>query len=553
MMNRLTSSSQGNIWLRLYDIMVRFSIGGWLLGQLRMKLERVYVADERAMRLRTVRHLLWIVLAYVLSWLVVVLFTNEGFLVVFLIAGSVYLFHAFHELLLERLEQTSLTQLIHALGEVRFHYHRYRMVAEAIAESAERAHPLARGHLLQVWHALHALRPEEALTEYYELAPNRFLQAFAGISYMVMEYGDEQRQQGSTYLKAIAALIAELELEHVRRQRLHYLLRSLQLIACAPLLVMEPLKRWAGDSFPPMASFYESDAGLLCQLAVFVVMVICFVAVRALRRLEMRPLGPGLWASLCRWLLRTKWCSACLRGWTPKPNSNKYAALMARFQMAGTGEFVESFYLRRIAMAVTILLSSLWIGLRYFGFHWWHVVVYLLLALGGYLFPVISLTCMRWTRSLSMRLEVEQFEVMIGLLCASKRVNVELLLEWMERFAVTFKRPIQRCLLNFSGDGGAALAAWKRGVTYEPLVKLLAQLQEAAERIDVTSAFDDLLTDREFVAEQRKLRYEKLIRRKAALGKAIGFLPLYTMMFVYLLVPMMYVSANSMQDYQQLI
>ena len=42
----------------------------------------------------------------------------------------------------------------------------------------------------KIYEILIAPDPEMELEKYYDVAPNRFLKAFAGISYLTMEFGD---------------------------------------------------------------------------------------------------------------------------------------------------------------------------------------------------------------------------------------------------------------------------------------------------------------------------------------------------------------------------
>jgi CHASE3 domain sensor protein len=42
-----------------------------------------------------------------------------------------------------------------------------------------------------------------------------------------------------------------------------------------------------------------------------------------------------------------------------------------------------------------------------------------------------------------------------------------------------------------------------------------------------------------------------MIHNKMVLGKLIGFIPLYAVVFLYLMAPMLYVSAQEMQHYYQ--
>ena len=107
------------------------------------------------------------------------------------------------------------------------------MVEEALYEAAEAGTGEAAEQVRLIYEALTSPDPNEALERYYEVAPNRFLKGFAGVSYMVMEFGDKDRAQGSIYLNGLGNLTQEIHLEILRRDKLDYLLKGLNIIALA--------------------------------------------------------------------------------------------------------------------------------------------------------------------------------------------------------------------------------------------------------------------------------------------------------------------------------
>ncbi len=184
---------------------------------------------------------------------------------------------------------------------------------------------------------------------------------------------------------------------------------------------------------------------------------------------------------------------------------------------------------------------------------WWEVMLSLLIGWGGYFVPVWMLLFRRRLRQMEMKHEVDQFHAVIAMLSEMDRISVEQLLEWMERFAFIFKEPLQQCLLHYEHGAEQALERLKEEAPFAPFARIVDRLQLAAESVPIRRAFDDLESEREFMREQRKQDYERLIETKAGWGKMIGFAPMVSLIFLYLVFPLVYVSLSQMSVYYEQI
>lgn len=144
--------------------------------------------------------------------------------------------------------------------------------------------------------------------------------------------------------------------------------------------------------------------------------------------------------------------------------------------------------------------------------------------------------------------EVMQFNTIILMLMKIERVNVEIILEWLERYANIFKEPISRCVNNYESGAWEALEQLKEEVSYGQFIRIVESLQAAVEKIPIPDAFDELDTERDYYQEKRKESNERLIARKGKLGKAIGFAPMVVLFVGYLIVPLVFVGLTSMTD-----
>ena len=144
--------------------------------------------------------------------------------------------------------------------------------------------------------------------------------------------------------------------------------------------------------------------------------------------------------------------------------------------------------------------------------------------------------------------EVMQFQTIILMLMRIERVNVEIILEWLERYANIFKEPISKCVNNYESGAWEALEEMKEEVSYMPLIRIIESLQAAVEKIPIKDAFDELDSERDYYQEKRKESNERLIKRKGMIGKAIGFAPMVCMFIGYLIVPLVFIGLTSMSD-----
>jgi len=88
----------------------------------------------------------------------------------------------------------------------------------------------------------------------------------------------------------------------------------------------------------------------------------------------------------------------------------------------------------------------------------------------------------------------------------------------------------------------------KEEVTYLPLIRIIESLQAAVEKIPIKDAFDELDSERDYYQAKRKESNERLISKKAMIGKVIGFAPMVCMFVGYLIIPLVFIGLTSMSN-----
>ncbi|MDO7904921.1 hypothetical protein Q5741_00670 [Paenibacillus sp. JX-17] len=646
-LHAIPGSSQGgwswkDAWNRglisAYALCSRLALVDGYTARVRRKIAAAGVYTEYQLRRKTMELMLTVSVIVMLSGATLIWMRPGLSVLILILLCAVVLNSLVIDLAVQRLERRLLSSMMELFGDVRHRYQQHSMVEEALAEAAEFMEGEASLHAMQIYEALCDTDPAAALEQYYERAPNRFLKAFAGISFMVLELGDRSKKHGSIYLKGIEGLMQEIQLELLRRDRLDYLLKGLHIIALAPVLFILPIQRWAQSNFPTMNTFYDGKLGWITKLILYAIVVLAYILLQKLN--TVRETGYRAGQDGQRWEEKwsdRKWVRLSLRLFCPQPGSPVYMTKVRLLRDTNSTGKVEWLYVRRIfAFLISLIvclvtLFSLHIlqkqhiihdpvsDGRMFGrmnafqlqeayqeaaadyevmhrlkmsseagfneiaketqsaahrslapdrlnemvhriqeklqlwnqeyMKWWEVLLCLGAAVTAYWLPVWVLYFHKKMRSLDMRHEVYQFQTILSILCEMERISVEEMLEWMNRFAVIFKEPIQKSLLHFEHGPEMALEQLREEVTFSEFQHLIDKLQLGLGRVTIWEAFDDLEGRMAFYFEQRKQEYTRIIEAKASWGRLIGFTPMYGLIFLYLVMPLIGMSFIQMNDY----
>ena len=166
----------------------------------------------------------------------------------------------------------------------------------------------------------------------------------------------------------------------------------------------------------------------------------------------------------------------------------------------------------------------------------------------AYYGPVWLLMFQKIMRQMEMENEVMQFQTIILMLMKIERVNVEMILEWLERYSNIYREPISKCVNNFESGPWEALEELKNDVSFPQLIRIVESLQSAVEKIPIREAFDELDTERAYYQEKRKDSNERLISRKSMIGKVVGFAPMVALFCGYLIAPLCVIGLLSMTE-----
>jgi hypothetical protein len=131
----------------------------------------------------------------------------------------------------------------------------------------------------------------------------------------------------------------------------------------------------------------------------------------------------------------------------------------------------------------------------------------------------------------------------------SDGISVPLLLEWIEKFAFVFKPSVQDCLINMESGEQQALENMKlaeSNVQFQNFVDCLLAVDET----DINTAFAELDIDRSYSLNDRKQKTDHMIKNRSNLASMIAFVPVYSLIFGYLVAPTLLMVSKMYQEIQ---
>ena len=626
------------IYQQLYIKYLKLPFLRRYLLKIRRRLEIINIDDEFLTRLQASKIITKALAVIIPVTLIVIFFTHTNFLIMFIIlVFELFIIDSLVDGMVDKLDNSLLTQQIDFFAAMRHSYHETNMVGEAIYQTAQDdEHVEISRQAEKIYNILNSEDPETELEKYYDVSPNNYLKEFAGISYLTQEFGDRKVDGVSLYLKNLDNITQEMQLEILKRDKLNYTFQSLSIISIVPMIMLEPLKSWAMSNFSFTQSFYKGKLGMIIQIIVLLVTFVCYILIRKLK--DNGAVNTKLENNQNPWqakLYNIKPVKKFVDLFIPKDGTADRRKIKKALKDAASKQKIEWLYVNRIVLAIAVFILSIVMFMmlhkvqidyiynepttdynligelderdykkamevtelhnhfldifrgkldttqddiekemrksKYYRdsddttiesnakkiyeklkvvnseyLKWFEILLAMVFAIIGYASPILMLKFQVIIRKMSMEDEVMQYQTIILMLMRLERVDVEMILEWMERYADIFKEPISKCLNNYESGAWESLEDMKEEISFQPLIRIVESLQTAVEKVPIREAFDELDTDREYYQAKRKEANDRLISKKGMVGRAIGFTPLVGIFVGYLVVPLVVIGLTSM-------
>ena len=605
--------------------------------KLRRRLEIINVDDEYATRRDSAKILSKTLLILIPIMTLSIIFAHTNYLLLSIILiFEIFMVDSFIDGMVDKIDNTLLKEQLDFFAEIRHAYHEYNMVEEAIYQISQDDEKNISKQGEKIYEVLIANDPEMELEKYYDIAPNPYLKEFAGVSYLTKEFGDRKVDKSSLYLKNVNNITEEMQIEILKRDKIDYVFQSLSIISIVPVLGLEPLKNWSIANFSFTQNFYCGKGGMLVQILVILLTVICYLLLRKIKnngstdKSTQNTQNP--WQAK---VYKTPIGKKIVDLFIPKKGTKDYLKVQKLLKDSASKLKMEWLYVNRIVIGLVTFIVSIflfvelhatavnWIytepttdydimggvtgaeleeakaltesdnkfldmfrgntettvddirkamtrsddykdstddeldtasqrvfeklqkvNKEYLG--WFEVLLSVVFMIVAYMSPIWIMYFQLKMRQMEMEDEVMQFQTIILMLMRIERVNVEIILEWLERYSNIFKDPISKCVNDYESGPWEALEAMKDEVTYQEFIRIIESLQAAVEKIPIKDAFDELDTERDYYQSKRKESNERLISKKGMIGKVIGFAPMVMLFVGYLIIPLVFIGLTSM-------
>ena len=349
------------IYQKLYLIFKKIPLLKRYLLKIRRKLEIIYMQDEYQTRRQAAKTLSQSLMIIIPVTLVVILMTkSDTLLLVTLLLFEVFLVETIITGKIDKLDTKLLKQQIGFFAEIRHAYNEYNMVEEAIYEVSQNDELEISRQGEKIYEILIADDPETELEKYYDVAPNSYLKEFAGVSYLTKEFGDRQIDGASLYLKNLNNITKEMQLEILKRDKLDYVFQSLSFIAIAPVLLITPLKNWAIGSFGFTAQFYNGKGGLIVEILLLLLTIICYILVRKVKdngSIKDEYKDPNkVWQMR---LYKKDFIKPIVDKFIPGKNTKEYRKNVKLMKEAAAKQKMEALYVNRICLAILSFILAI--------------------------------------------------------------------------------------------------------------------------------------------------------------------------------------------------
>lgn len=607
------------------------------INKLRRRLEIIDVDDEYATRRDSAKILTKVLIVIIPLVAASIIISHSNYLLMSIILiFELFMIDAFIDRSVDSMDNNLLKEQLDFFAEIRHAYHEFNMVEEAVYQISQDDEKAISRQGEKIYEVLIANDPETELEKYYDIAPNPYLKEFAGISYLTKEFGDRKVDKASLYLKNVNNITEEMQIEILKRDKIDYVFQSLSIISIVPVLFLEPLKNWSIGNFSFTEAFYRGKPGMIVQILVILLTVICYVLLRKVKNngsMDKQTVNQeNPWQSK---IYKNPIGKKIVNLFIPKKGTKEYIKIQKLLKDSASKLKMEWLYINRIAIAIVTFVVTLFLMLqlhkvavkwvyteptteynllggltdrelktakeitesdnkfldKFKGnlkttkqdierevrrdkdyldakdaditkavdriysklqkvnseyLQWFEFLMAFVFMMIGYMFPVWMLYFQYKMRLMEMEDEVMQFQTIILMLMRIERVNVEIILEWLERYSDIFREPISRCVNNYESGAWEALEVLRNETNYPLFIRIVESLQAAVEKIPIIEAFDELDSERDYYQEKRKESNQRLIARKARIGKLIGFAPMVVMFVGYLIVPLVYIGLTSM-------
>ncbi len=439
----------------------------------------------------------------------------------------------------KRKEDTELAQFADFLSNLNYEFYLCKNVTEAIFRAAETVAGDLRKRLEEICFWLEEEESEAMAAECKYPRHLKYLKLFFVQCQNAVWYGSGKSGEETAFVRTMTELRRDVQNECYKRTQAGFLFAGLGLVAAVPIVFLPFIKCWGCGNMPELERFYNSTAGRLTETVLWFLTFCCYGLLIMLKRMD----GTIYRRPECiQRLLEQEFFVKAAKKWEGTAPERYGRNKLRRIGIYRSG--TEYFW---VCGAAGVLLAgvALWLlrgesfGIRFMGTGFAGGVG---IAGGMFFYRYLA-----YLRTLGMSGEVLGLQSVVLLLYRVPNMTVMKLLSVLEDYAELFQRSLRHCSNAYAAEDEEAFIELRQEETY-PAFRQLAGRLAVSERIGLVRAFSDIEKDRQFFREQERLDTEQTLKKRAANGQVLAFVPMMFLLFAELIIPFLAASLSQMSE-----
>lgn len=385
---------------------------------------------------------------------------------------------------------------------------------------------------------------EDTLEFYKAVCPNNYFLMFYSMCYMVKSGGDKLIEKKSMFVNNLNCLIADINAEVIRQEKINYMFSGLFAVTLMPLFAMKPIELWSVSNIVELHEYYVSRGGIMITVVLSVFSLLIFSLIKKMKY-------PSIVRKSKSRVIEYIASRPIVRIWQDRRINRNYSRYSSRnliLKQVCSQYNVKEFEIMQVLYAITsfvlgdiILLSIGWeIAVSF--------VISGFIGIMGFWIPVISLVISRTMLKENIMSEIARFQATIIMCMYQDAVDSIYILNHMELVAVYFKDSIAKVIDEYSGSGIESLEKLKYEEKNKPFIRIIDGLI-TCDDIPVSEAFEFIEKDREYDMQKRETAEARQLGNKVAIGKFISFIPIMATVCFKLILPFVMEGLNRIREY----
>lgn len=170
-------------------------------------------------------------------------------------------------------------------------------------------------------------------------------------------------------------------------------------------------------------------------------------------------------------------------------------------------------------------------------YKFWMLLLAIAGAVIGFYAPMLYLKFELFLSKGNKKMEVSQFQTLILIFMSSDGIRLDTILEWMERFAYSFKPTISECIISLESGEKKRLKNENQEETCDEFIRFVDCLEIMIDT-DIHTAFNDIQVDRAYLLKEREIEMDRIINERSSLASLLSLAPAMFLIFGYMVAPM---------------